>query len=384
MNKLAKNKFLTGMAALFGIALVAYAVLVFPAGNTASGHNEAIKKEVGKVNLELADLPGEPNVKTWSDQSESLKKRYADAFQKQLEKDQVLGQWFTGIDDNSTLGTFVTPYDDQRDKLEKELLEKGVELGSPVEKNGRPEETRTPGFNWIQRDNIQRADTQDKEMHAKEILQKRFNISRAIVNAVTDGVDKTKLPKRRLLDVTFLERFPYLPAGAGGISQEAKSYTITIDTKRYIGYSPTGSSSYAELNLPLSGDEPSKDGETAEKSPDPTAAAKKPVHLGRTITFGFAVVMDYSQVPVLMRKLIDPDAEMALNLTIVGMNIFVPEPNPYQITEKKTLGPGETQATLDKVAEELTASSLPPQVHVYFTCQVFDIDPAAVPSFLKQ
>ena len=382
MNKLAKNKFLTGMGALFVIALVAYGVLVFPAGATASGHNAAIKKETARVNLELTDLPGEPNSKAWSDQSESLKKRYSEAFQKQLEKDQILGQWITGIDDSSTLATFFTPYDDMRDKLEKELMEKGVELGSPVEKDGKPSETRQPGFNWIQKDNVARADTQDKEMNAKEIIQKRFNICRAIVNAVTADVDKTKLPKRRLLDVTFLERFPYLPAGAGGIAPAEKLYTIPIDHKRYIGFA-SGSSTYAELNLPQNGDETPKDAEGADKAPEGSGKEKKPVYLGRTITFGFAVVMDYNQVPLLVRKLIDPDAEMALNLTIVGLNVFVPEPNPHKIVERKVLKPGETKEDWDKKAEELTASCQPPQVHVYFTCQVFDIDPAAVPPFLK-
>jgi hypothetical protein len=379
MNKLGKNKFLVAMGVLIGIAIIAYAVLVLPAGGTASGHTTKINSALNKVNQELADLPGDPNVKTWADQADALKKRYADELRKQLDKDVALGQWFDGIDDNSTFATFMAPYDDMRIKLENELVEKGVELGSPVEKDGKPTETGLPGFNWIKLGDVQRADTHDKEMQAKEILQKRFNICRAIVNAVTADVDKTKLPKRRLLDVSFLEKFPFLPVSGINPGGDAKLFSIPIDYKRYVGYAGPGLGSFTEQMLPANGDEAPVDPE----APKDTSGKKDKVHLGRTLTFGFAVVMDYHQIPGLIRSLIDPPGGPELNLTIVGVSEFVYEPNPPERVETVNIPAGGDKDPHLEKAKQQTANCPPPQVHVYITCQVFDIDPAAVPPFLK-
>src|SRR5688572_10257762 len=256
MNKLGKNKFLTAMGVLFVVAAAAWAILVLPAGGIASVQSAKINKAVGNVNRELVALPGEQNVNVWTELSDELKTRYAVSLEEQLEQDQNLGQWFEGITDDSTFAAFMTPYDDMRVGLEKELLDKGVELGSPVEdKDDNRIETRQPGFNWIKQADIVRADTEEKLMQAKEMLQKRFNICRAIVNAVTADVEKSQARPRRLLDVTFLEKFPFLQASAG-MASDSRSYLIPIDPKRYAGFTGPGSSAFVELNLPPNGEQP--------------------------------------------------------------------------------------------------------------------------------
>ena len=382
MNKLGKNKFLTGMAVLFLVAGAAWGLLVWPANSAASEQSAKISKAVSSINKDLADFPGEQNIKQWADQAETLKKRYGKSLKDQLDRDQALGQWFDGIDDNSTFAAFLTPYDDQRQALEKELLDKGVDLGSPIEdKDGKLLEPRTPGFNWIQRSDITRADTHEKEMQAKEMLQKRYNISKAILNAVTADVEKGKT-KRRLLDVTFLEKFPFLQM-ASGVAPDSKAYVIPIDPRRYSGYTGAGGGSgFTEQMLPSNGEDPLA-GETEKSGESAAATAKKPgPSLGKTLTFGFAVVMDYHQVPTLLRNLIDAPGGQELNLTIVGLSVFVHDPNPREKVETVRPPPGDDTDWVKK-GQQMTADGTPGQVHVYVTCQVFDFDPAAVPAFLK-
>ncbi len=388
MDKLSKNRFLAAMGVLGVVAAGAFGVLVVPAWGDAGKKNTSIRTQTTKILTALKDLPGDRNVEDWASHQETLKTRYKDSLQKRIDPDSKLGQWFPGIDENSTFAAFMTPYDDLRVKLEDELIEKGVMLGSPQDdKDGKTVlEKRQPGFNWIQRADIVRADTHEKEMQAKEILQKRFNVCRAIVNAVTANVDKSRRA-RRLLDVTFLEKFPFL-ATSTGVSGDSRTYLIPIDGTRYVGFTKIGTGSFSEFALPLNGDkplpvpEPEGTGGKDKEAPAPPPA-KPELHLGRTLTFGFAIVMEYHHVPELIRNLVKPSVEPELDLTIIGLYIFVPEPNPPEKRETRVVSEKQSAEDMQREAAEKTAACPPPLVHVYVTCQVFDLDPAAVPAFLR-
>lgn len=360
MEKMSKNKFLLMMGGVFGVAAVAFFILVFPLWNSAGSTSNRIKADTTKVSQAAQELPGEPNIAEWQSHADALKKRYQDSLKGFTDVDRNLSQWFDDVGDTSTFAAFMTKYDDERNKLELELREKGVLLGSPEIKEGRSVESGLPGFNWVQKNEIAGANSKEDEDRAKEILQKRFNICRAIVNAVIVNADKGR--QRRLLDVSFLEKFPFLPKTVGGESKAVLE--IKVDRTRYAGFSsPTAT--YVEYFLPLNGDVEDK------------------VHLGKTITFGFAVQMEYHHVPELIRNLIAPAVEPLLKIAVVGWKAFVPEPNPAVKTEKKEIRKGDDTAAFDKEAEEVTNKCKPALIHAYFTCQVFDLDTKAVPAFLK-
>jgi hypothetical protein len=384
MDKLTKNKFLAAMGVLFAVAIVGFGILVYPTWNDAAKKTSSITNEVKRHNLELTDLPGDPNIKDWQVYTADLKKRYGDTLQRMLALDKNLGQWFDGLDDSSTYVVFMNKYDDERKALQNELNEKWVLLGSPTMMDNKPVESNLPGFNWVQSTDI-KAGTTENERHAKEILQKRFNICRVVVNAVTANVEKGRGRQRRLLDVTFLEKFPYIAQALGSQPGDTKlTFTIPIDYKRYPGYfERAGSSSYVEQDLPHNGDVPIKAeaeaGKTSDAPAGPPAKGDDGPPLGKTLTFGFAVVMDYKDIPDLTRSLTD---NSELNLSIVGLNVFVPEPNPAEVKETVTVKEGEDVEAIRTRFRKRTEDCPPPFVHVYVTCQVFDLDPAAVPSFL--
>jgi len=159
MDKLNKNRFLAAMGALFVVAAVGFVILVLPAWADASKKNVAIQKDVKLHNGELADLPGDPNVKEWQVHSVDLKKRYAETLQRMLVLDGNLSQWFQGLDDNTTYAVFMNMYDDEQKKLQDDLADKGVLLGSPHLVDNKPVESKLPGFNWVQRVDITKANT---------------------------------------------------------------------------------------------------------------------------------------------------------------------------------------------------------------------------------
>jgi hypothetical protein len=318
-------------------------------------------------------MPGDPNVRDWTEYAAAMKKRYGDSLQKLQERDRNLGEWFDGVDNDSTYEFFMNKYDDEAGKLQAELLEKGILIGSPKVDESKSTETNHPGFNWLQRTEILAKST-DEARQVKELLQKRFNISRAVANAVSAGFDKATQRPRRLLDVTFLEKFKFAPPGAAFAPPDAKNMGIAIDYKRYVGYVGVGSGSYAEQELPKNGYEPPGVGE---------APPGKELHLGRTLTFGFSVVMDYPYVAEVLRTLVSGEVEPVLNLAIVGMNVFVAEPNPAEKKEIYVLKSGETEDEVKARFAKVSQEGKPPQVHVYVTCQVYDLEPASVPAFLK-
>jgi hypothetical protein len=390
MEKTSKNPFLMAMGALCVVAVIGFIALVLPAKGEVTTKTTTINKSVGTINKEISTLPGDGNVEVWTKNAEELRKRYRDQLQELMETDQSLGQWFDTLDDSTTYAVFMNTYDDQRGKLQEELLDKGVLLGSTRMEDNKLVETGQPGFNWIEKSNII-ARTNEDERQAKEMLQKRFNICRAIVNAVTAGYDKSAAAgrPRRLLDVTFLEKFKFLPTTSGVNPEAIKNFHILIDHRRYAGFAAIGSGAFMEQELPFNGEDrplPVVDPDAPAGGPADASASTpgpKEKRLGRTITVGFAVVMEYQHVPDLIRNLLQPSVEPKLNLSIVGLNIFVAEPNPAEKKETYVLKAGETREEVEKRFEERTANSPPPQVHVYVTCQVMDLDPAAVPPFLK-
>lgn len=375
MDKLNKNKFLTFMGVLFVVAVVGFFVLVFPAWGASGDLTTKINKSVEGINKDLPGMPGDPNVNEWTEYAATLKKRYGVSLQKLSERDRNLDQWFADVDNDSTYQFFMNRYDDEAKKLQTEMLDKGVLIGSPKVDEKDTIETNAPGFNWVQRNEILTR-SNDEERQVKEILQKRYNIARAIANAVGTGVDKNDKNQRprRLLDVTFLEKFKFGPPGAGPSTADVKNQGIAIDYRRYAGFVGLGSGSFSEWALPKNGfGRPAAD----------DAPEIKELDLGKTLTFGFSVVMDYPQVPELVRSLISGDMEPVLNLAIVGLNIFVAEPNAAEKKEIYHRKPGETNEQIQKIFDEKTQASTPPQVHVYVTCQVYDLDLAAIPPFLK-
>ena len=386
MDKLKKNRFLAAMGAVGIVAAIGFGIFVYPLWGEAAKSTKTIQAKVTALNKGLADIPGDPNVDEWTKHAAGLKARYAKTLQDLLAPDKSLGQWFEDLDDTSTFAVFMNRYDDERAKLEAEVIEKGVLLGSPKIEDNKVVETKLPGFNWVQRADITRANNNAAEMQAKEILQKRFNISRAVVNAVIMGADKKPYGRpRRLLDVSFLERFPF-SSQVGGIQGDKITFEINVDHKRYPGYMGPGSSTFSESSLPSNGETlpvAVAEGETPKPAEGPPAAAKVDPHLGKTLTFGFAVVMEYSQVPELLRNLLNPAVEPVLNLSIVGVNVFVANPNAAEKKEFVQVEPGENTDAIKAEFRKKTEECPPPQVHVYVTCQVYDIDPAAVPGFLK-
>jgi len=371
MDKLKQNRFLA-VVGIFGVVAIAvFVALVLPEWNAASGAAMQITKAGDAIKKELPGLPGEIDIEQWEKHRGDLRKQYDKTLQEIVQLDKSLEQWFDGLDATSTFDTFLTRYNDERERLEVELISKGVQLGSPRTEGDHQVESKSPGFNWVTREHLRLPfSTQEQQAQAKELLQKRYNICRAVVNALTG--DKGK--PARLIDVSFLERPPFLQSTPPGGGTDVRSPLITVDSKLYFrGITPN-----LEQTLP-------RNGESAEEAKEEGEGRepKNPKYLGKTLTFGFAVEMDYQNMPDLIYNLLHPTLEPILNVSIVGLCAYVPKPNPAEVREKVTARPSEV-ADIQKKFKEMEANYPSAPMHVYITCQVFDFDPAGIPSFVTK
>ncbi|HTF57988.1 MAG TPA: hypothetical protein VK661_12215 [Planctomycetota bacterium] len=372
MDKLKQNRFLavTGVVTLAAVA--AFVVLVLPEWNQASAKNTQITKAGTEIGGELPTLPGSLNIEEWEKHRGDLQAQYDRTLGDIVQLDKSLEQWFDGLDSTSTFDTFLTRYNDERERLEVELISKGVLIGSPRMEGDKQVESKSPGFNWVTRDHLRLPfSTQEQQNQAKEILQKRFNVCRAIVNAITGDKGKPS----RLLDVTFLEKPAFIQTSLSGGTPEVRAALIPVDSKIYF----KGIFPLMELLLPLNGEEEGK--EAKEEGEGKESKTKK--YLGRTLTFGFAVEMKYQDMPDLVHNLLHPTVEPILNVSIIGLNVFVPVPNPPKKEETVT-GKASEEAEVRKKYADMEANCPPPVVHVYVACQVFDFDPAGIPTFVKK
>src|SRR5687768_9556022 len=131
MNQLAKNKFLMGMGIVFVVAIAVFAILVYPTWGATDAKTKKVSATVGKIKGELASFPGEPNMTVWKTQADELKARYGRSLEELMKLDRNLSDWFPDVDDDSTYDHFMNRYEDEGKKLQSELQEKGVLLGSP-------------------------------------------------------------------------------------------------------------------------------------------------------------------------------------------------------------------------------------------------------------
>ncbi|MBI4563668.1 MAG: hypothetical protein HY716_03115 [Planctomycetes bacterium] len=387
MNKLKQNLFWVGSLAAAGVAVVALAVLVVPMWSEADAKLGRIDKIAASLSSEVPKMPGQQNVAAWKERLEKLETEFRSSAQSLIERDKPLEEWFAGFNKAVTYNAFMTRYNDETSKLDEELRKKGILIGVPRRGGERQEilqEDGELGFNWVTSQQLENL-TIDQQNEVKVKLQKRFWICRTVADLLLIEDNKPV----RLLDVYFPE--PLTASKIPGISDSGTAsttpeedpnrldkYRVLQDRVRLfvresathppITQMPRG---FFEQNLP-------GNGETVE------GQSEKP--LGRTITFGFAVDMEYDRVPKLVRNFLAPPKEPALLWQMVGLNVFVPRQNepektqPFEYTDDTRR---EKELEL-KAFEEQTKNSKPAPVRVYMTCQVFDFEPENLPSFFHK
>lgn len=375
MNKLKQNGFWVGVAAAGAVVVAVFFLWVWPMWSDADAAAGNIKTLVGDLGMLISQppqipgaksgVPADKDIQKWKD----LKAQYVEDYKKiaahYVEPDKGLENWFGGRKDPA-YAEFVGPYNDAGKGLEEAIRAKGIKIGYPIDDKDPSTEGKY-GFGWGDAANWNWAQLNDAEKRdVVRELQKRFRICELIGDAVTAEGIKVE----RLNDVYF---FRPLADPAKFPTGEVRPTSAEGEIRYVNDPVAAGSMSnqkFDEFMLP--------EGEKTAKPEEP----KK--YLGRTITFGFSVTLQYSEVSKLLREVLTPSKSKII-VNVVGMRTFVPRQNPFTKDETMRMPRGNPQkdALVAEKKKALEQDVKPMPVTVWITAQAIDFDATNLPAFAK-
>jgi hypothetical protein len=351
MSKLKGQGFWLGAIVAVAVLVVGFVVLVLPLYAKQGTEQKKVKGLATK--LSGMKMVGAPDVAAAREYREKMVKEYGDIVMFYAESDEHLERWFrTDWNNDPPRDAFMSTYRGEIQRIHKELKDKGTEVGVPDEND---ENKRKFGFCWEDPgpQDFQTIGADEKRV-LKE-LQKRFWARQRVADVILKSRDPIKVT--RVHDFRFARRLhERLNNASWEMVQQGP------DAVHYPGFSdPSGqvSRAFQEYDLPN--------------------------ELGRTTTFGFALQLPYSEVPKVIREILQPGGEGTgdsgkgrLLVNLLGAHVTIREQNLP--TKPYTFFKGDT--TTQKAEEEkIRAEAKARDVLLIVTCQIIDFEPAKVKKF---
>lgn len=353
MSKMKLNPFWAGTAVALGLLVIGFATLVAPKFATQSGLETKVRNR--KKDLDQLTAKASKNIDEWNARKEQMLGSYKKVTDFYAASDRHLERWFEGFDGRDR-GTFMARYREEIQKLEESLTARKTEVGIPDASNPA---VRKFGFNWEEPLPDQWASiiTQGgpaEEARVLKELQKRFWARQRVANAIKD------IKVTRVHDFRFFRRLAPNLQNAGWDQV------------------PTGTD--AVFWPGVKADQPGQ-------MPRAFTEYELPNGLGRTLTFGFALVLPYSEVPKVLKEILNPDIEPRndtgsdrLLVNLLGAQVSLREQNKPLIPYWYYAGDEEHRKKQREKAfsDAGVADIVPRDVLFAVTCQIFDFDPAQV------
>ena len=350
MNKLKQNAFWGGVVIAGAILVVTFGALVVPKWAVKGGLQSKVKSVWRGLQKEKS-FPSDGDVATHVDQKEKVVKAYKDYGVFYTASNDHLQRWFPDLklpaNQGPNRGNFMAAYRLQREEVERGLKEKGVRIGI-----GDETAKHTFGFNW---EDPQPADFDkcgpDEGKVLKE-LQKRFWARQRVANAIATILTKGG-------KVTRVHDFRFFRKPHPQITGLWDNPHTGLDAVHYMGV-----------------------GAPPNQMPQNFQEYELPQKLGRTMTFGFALELPYSQVPGVISEILNPAAEVnvmqRLLVNVIGSHVTIREQNEPSKTVVYPEG--------DKVAKEAAIQKAkdevkPIDVMLTVTCQIIDFEPSELRKF---
>jgi len=374
MNKMKQNAFWVGVGVAVAAVAAIFVVWVWMGGWDEAATKSGQIKETFTTLRGLQSQPAIPSGKTGVPSSKDVEAwgtgrnryiaDYKDIAKVYEDRDLALEKWFNAKA-NPSPSEFFGPYNDAAKAIEEELRKKGIKIGYPSDDRD-PTTDGKYGFNWGKpQDWSWDKLPEDEKKAAVRELQKRANICEMIKKALL--VDGLKVD--RLNDVYFFHALG--DAGKFATGAEVRPGTTEGEIK-YVNNpleSTAGNQRFNEYMLP-------DNGEKADKP-------ENRKFLGKTLTFGFSVTMPYSEVPKLVREVLNSKVDMIVN--VVGLRVVVAKQNKLNdeiIIVIPEGDPDRAKKEADaKAAKEKEIQAVP--VQAWITCQVIDFESANKPAFAK-
>jgi hypothetical protein len=341
------------------VLIVLAAALVMPMTATVAKKKRQVNSVASDLKAAKEGTPSRADIDSWNKYKGDVTRAYSEVTGFYAVSDKHLERWFPGIllggDGDPTRDVFTSRYRDEGDRMEAELTKKDVKIGAEETLAGQPK----GGFNWeamTPADWTQvAANPADEKLVLRE-LQKRYWARQRLANAILNGGVKVN----RVVDFRFFKKLHEKLGNAPWEQYRAKPE----DTIHWpaVNAGPNGQPmGFMETDLPND--------------------------LGKTLTFGFAVELPYSEVPKAIREILNPGNEAAAQermlVNLIGTHVTIRDQNEPVV--KFTFEKGNAADEATKKAEALSKSGgdKPKPVLLAVTCQIVDFDPTKVKKFEK-
>jgi hypothetical protein len=351
MDKIKKNAFWAGVAGAL-ILLVILAMTLIPKELLAKSKlTGQIKGNTKALNEQVIRSP--ESTRKWVDRKQQMLASYKKITDFYAASDRHFERWFDGFDGRDR-GTFMARYREEIQKLEDGLTGRSTEIGIPDANNPA---VKKFGFNWEeplpqQWDEIIRGGAGEEARVLKE-LQKRFWVRQRVANAI----QKADVKVTRVHDFRFFRRL------APNLRDAAWDAPLSgADAVVYPGARAEARSNFTEFDFPN--------------------------ELGKTYTFGFALLLPYSEVPKILKEIVNPDIEPRndtgsdrLLVNLIGAQVTLRDQNRPAIDYWHWEGDdAHKQAQRAKALQEagMTAEAQARDILLAVSCQIVDFEPTKV------
>jgi hypothetical protein len=355
MNKIKLSPFWLGVL-VAGIVLIALlGAIVMPQRSVLARKKRNVSSIANDLKSAKDGTPSRQDIDSWNKYKGEVTTAYKAVTDFYTVSDKYLERWFPGIllggDGDPSRDVFTARYNDEGVKLEEQLKKKDVKIGFEDED---PTRKGKFGFNWESISPNDWALIQTDEKPVLRELQKRFWARQRLANAILNGGVKVQ----RILDFRFFKKLHEKLSNAPWEQYQYKNEE-TIHWPAVNAGQNGQPINFVETDLPND--------------------------LGRTLTFGFAVELPYSEVPKAIREILNPGNEATtaerMLVNLIGTHVTIREQNDPKVSFTYIKDDAADEAAKKADALAKSGGEKPRSVLLAVTCQIVDFDPSKVKKF---
>jgi hypothetical protein len=363
VKKIKLSPFWLAILAAIGVLLFALVPYIFSMIAEKKRVNGALRRLAMDLKTAKDGTPSKQDIQSWQEYRSKVVGAYNDVTKFYSDSDKVLERWFQGLNVNvngvPARDAFMTRYNDEAQQLENKLGQKPHEVKIGIEDENQARKLRG-GFNWEMLTpanwNVIAAGGEADEVHVLRELQKRYWARQRLANAILNGGVKVN----RIVDFRFFKKLHDKLGNEFWEQYPTKAEEVIHWQGVSAGMTgqPVG---FGETDLPN--------------------------ELGKTLTFGFAIELPYSEVPKAIREMLNPGNQAAAQepmlVNLIGTHVTIRDQNEPLVTYSYELNNDADKQAKHADALKKAGGDKARPVLLAVTCQIIDFDSAKVKKFDK-
>jgi hypothetical protein len=363
MKKIKLSPFWLAVLAAIGVLVFGLVPYIFTMINTKKKENIRLRSLAGQLREAKEATPSKQDIESWDKYRAEVVRHYNDVTKFYSDSDKVLERWFPNLHPGANgvpaRDAFMTRYNDEAQQLENKLGQKPYEVKIGIEDENQAKKLRG-GFNWEMLTpndwGIIAQGGEADETHVLRELQKRYWARQRLANTILNSGVKVN----RIVDFRFFKKLHDKLQQAFWEQYATKQEEIIH--WQGVGAGLTGQPiGFAETDLPN--------------------------ELGKTLTFGFAIELPYSEVPKAIREMLNPGNQAAAQepmlVNLIGTHVTIREQNEPLVTYNYIEKDEADRLAKEAAALKSAGGDKARPVLLSVTCQIIDFEPTKVKKFDK-